>query len=402
LTLQAVLGSLAKMKVIGLMSGTSADGIDAALVDVRGDGKRLRLKLLAFNITPYPKSLQKTLIDLASGSVFSIAQFCRLNFELGERFSEAVIALANQAKIPLSEVDLIGSHGQTVQHLPKPSGRNKNRTGSTLQIGEPSVIAERTGVTTIADFRPRDMAAGGEGAPLTPYLHYHLLHHRKKSRAVINLGGISNITYLKAGASLEETVAFDMGPANMLLDGLVSTLNQGKKSFDRNGAMAKKGRVSEILLAELMRHPFIKKNPPKSTGREVFGGKMVEKIIESGRALKLTQHDLLATATAYTVSSAAKNIQAFILKKSDLHEVIAGGGGVKNPVLMQALTQALYPVPVLTFENFGHDSRAIEAMTFAVLAYQSRHKRPANIPAVTGAAHPVILGKMIPGRKFSA
>lgn len=385
------------MKVMGLMSGTSADGIDAALVDVRGGSKSLQVKLLAFGIYPYPKSLQKTLIDLASGSSFSIEQFCRLNFSLGERFSDAVIALAHQAKMSLSEIDLIGSHGQTVQHLPKPRGRSKNIRGSTLQIAEPSVIAERTGITTIADFRPRDMAAGGEGAPLTPYLHYHLLQHKKKSRAIINLGGISNITYLKAGASLEQCVAFDMGPANMLMDGLVSVLSKGKKFFDLNGTMAKKGEVSDLLLSKLMVHPFIKKRPPKSTGREVFGGKMVEKMLEDGHVLKLSNNDLLATAMAYTVASIAKNIQAFILKKGKLHEVIMGGGGVKNPVLTQALQQALHPIPVLSFEDFGHDSRAIEAMTFAVLAYQTWHKRPTNVPSVSGASRSVVLGKIIPG-----
>lgn len=387
------------MKVIGLMSGTSADGIDAALVDVRGGRTRLRVRLLAFGISPYPKSLQKTLIDLASGSSFSIDHFCRLNFSLGERFSDAVIALTQQANIPLSEIDLVGSHGQTVQHLPKTGGRGKNAIASTLQIGEPSVIAERTGITTIADFRSGDMAAGGEGAPLTPYLHYHLLQHREKSRAVINLGGISNITYLKAGASLEQVVAFDMGPANMLMDGLVSILSKGRKSFDLNGAMAKKGRVSEPLLARLMRHPFIKKRPPKSTGREVFGGRMIASILENGRALKLTDNDLLATTTAYTAASIMENIQAFILKKEVLDEVIIGGGGVRNPVLMESLIKALHPIPVLRFEEVGHDSRAIEAMTFAVLAYQTWHKRPTNIPSVTGARHPVVLGKIIPGRK---
>jgi len=383
------------MKVIGLMSGTSADGIDAALVDVQGGSKRLQVKLLAFGIYPYPKSLQKTILDLASTSSFLIDHFCALNFSLAERFSDAVMSLADEAKTPLSKIDLVGSHGQTVRHLPKPSGPRKHMTGSTLQIGEPSVIAERTGITTVADFRPRDMASGGEGAPLTPYLHYHLLQHKKKSRAVINLGGISNITYLKAGASLEQTLAFDMGPANMLLDGLVSVLSNGKKSFDRNGAMAKKGKVSEVLLSKLMRHPFIKKRPPKSTGREVFGGKVVEKILEDGRVLKLTNDDLLATATAYTVASIAKNIQAFILKIGGLDEVIVGGGGVLNPVLMEGLAQALQPIPVLRFEDVGHDSRAIEAMTFAVLAYQTWHKRPTNIPAVTGARHPVVLGKII-------
>jgi len=299
----------------------------------------------------------------------------------------------------LTDVKLIGSHGQTVHHLPIPRRSGKWSVRSTLQIGEPSVIAERTGVTTISDFRARDVAAGGEGAPLTPYFHFHLLRSRRKSRAVINIGGISNITYLKAGAAIEETIAFDMGPGNMLIDGLVVVLSEGKKRFDRSGSMAKQGEVDHTLLSDLLQHPFLKKQPPKSTGREIFGDKMVEDMLQKGSILGLSFNDIIATATAFTAETIAMNINKFILKKGHLDEVIVGGGGVHNPVLMKALHKLLSPLPVLTFEEIGFDSRAIEAMTFALLAYQTWHGRPTNIPGVSGAYRSVILGKVVPGRR---
>ncbi len=380
------------------MSGTSADGIDVALVDIRGGALRLQVKLEAFNIYPYPKSLQKELIEIASGTPISVERLCHLNVYIAEQFSEAVIRLAVEAEIDLAAVDLIGSHGQTLQHCPTPIRQGKKKIRSTLQLGEPSVIAERTGITTVADFRPRDMAAGGEGAPLTPYLHYHLLRHPKKSRVIINLGGISNVTYLKSAGKLEETIAFDTGPANMLIDALVTHVTQAKKCFDRNGAMAKRGKVHPRLYSELMRHPFIKKMPPKSTGREMFGSDMVQKILQRGRILGLSNDDLIATTTAFTAGAIEMNLKRFVLKKAAIDEIIVGGGGVCNPVLMNTLREFLAPVPVLSYEDIGYDSRAIEAMTFAVLAYQTSFNRPTNIPSVTGADHPVVLGKIIPGR----
>ena len=245
------------MKVIGLISGTSSDGVDAALVDIQKRRGRVQIDLIAFEVYPYPKSLPRQLIDLASGLPQSVANVCHLNFYVGELFAEAARRIARKGRIPLSKVDLIGSHGQTVHHLPVPKREGSRAIRSTLQIGEPSIIAERTGVTTVADFRPRDMAAGGEGAPLTPYLHHHLLSDPKRSRAVVNIGGISNVTYLKAGAPIEKTIAFDMGPGNMLIDGLVRTLTG--KEFDEGGKMARRGKVDAPLLSNLMRHPFIRR-----------------------------------------------------------------------------------------------------------------------------------------------
>jgi len=402
------------MKVIGLMSGTSADGVDAALVeihevpsgisgeafsDVSGEKSegRIKIKLLAFEVYPYPSSLQKQCIDLASGEAQSVASLCHLNVVVGERFAEAALQLADKAGRSLSEIDLIGSHGQTIQHLPSPRRMDQKMIRSTLQIGESSVIAERTGITTIADFRTRDMAAGGEGAPLTPYLHYHLFSDPKLSTVMINIGGISNITYLKAGAPLEKTLAFDTGPGNMLMDGLVQHLTKSIKRFDFGGEVAKRGTIHRGLLSEWMQHPYLKKKPPKSTGREIFGQAEVTAMLKRGKDLNLSHDDLLATATAFTAHSIAQNIESFILKKGNrIDRVFVGGGGICNPVLMDMLGKAVAPVSLSSCEAFGQNSRAIEAMTFAVLAYQSWHNRPGNIPSVTGARHSVVLGKVVP------
>ncbi|MFQ5598634.1 MAG: anhydro-N-acetylmuramic acid kinase [Nitrospiria bacterium] len=384
------------MKVIGLMSGTSSDGVDAALVDIRGGSKRLHIKPLAFRLFPYPRTLQKKLIDVASGLPHSADIFCHLNVYIGELFSEAVIRLASEAGAPLSDIALIGSHGQTVQHLPTPRRCGKWSLRSTLQLGEASIIAERTGITTIADFRPRDIAAGGEGAPLTPYLHHHLFKHPRKTRAILNLGGISNVTYLQAGASLNQTIAFDIGPGNMLIDGLVTVLTRSRKRFDQNGRMARQGKTHPKLYAELMRHPFLKKPPPKSTGRETFGLRLADRVLKKSKSLRLGPEDIIATASAFTVGAVSKNILQYHHNEGPIHEIIVGGGGARNPFLIQSLADTLAPIPVLDYETFGLDSRAIEAMAFAVLAYQTWHGRPSNIPTVTGASHPVVLGKIIP------
>lgn len=380
------------MKVIGLISGTSSDGIDAALIEISRQGELIRL--IDFAIYPFPKNLQKKIIALASGTPQSVAAICHLNFYLGERFADAAIQISKKAGVSLSEVSLIGSHGQTVHHLPVPKKEGGRKIGSTLQIGEPSVIAERTGVTTIADFRPRDMAAGGEGAPLTPLLHARLFGHGKISRAIVNIGGISNVTYLKAGGRREEIRAFDMGPGNMLIDGLVRSIT--KKRMDSDGKIARGGKVISPLLSELMRHPFIRKKPPKSTGREVFGNAIIDRLAHEKK--NFSAEDLIATATAFTAESIGYNIKRFILKENPLDEVIVGGGGVRNKFLMESLAANLFPISVSSFETLGFDSRAIEAITFALIGYHTWHNQPSNIPSVTGASGLVLLGKIIPGR----
>ncbi len=390
------------MIVVGLISGTSADGIDAALVEIN-EGPDLKtcsesdrtIRLLAFETYPYPKGLMEQVIDLPLRS--DIGSISYLNFYIGELFADAALMIAKKGGIGIPKIDLIGSHGQTVYHMPKIKRKKGKEIRSTLQIGEPSVIAERTGVTTVADFRPRDMAAGGEGAPLTPYLHYHLFSD-KISRLIINIGGMANVTYLAGGGKISDTVAFDTGPGNVMIDQVYRISFRSHTGIDHGGEMASKGSVSKELLRSLMRHPFIKKDPPKTTGREEFGRALADKVIKRAKVLGLNRYDLLATVTAFTAESIIYNSRGFI--KKGLDEVIVGGGGTDNRCLMRSLREGFHPVKVSVFEDHKISSRAIEAMAFALLAYETIHGRPNNLPRVTGAKRPVIMGKVIPGSTY--
>ncbi len=382
------------MRVVGLMSGTSGDGVDAVLADIRGSGHNLKVKPLAFASTAYPPDLQQRV--LAASVRGTVAEICHLNVVLGEWFAKAALRVIQQAGFEPGKIDLIGSHGQTIHHLPNEVDEpGVGAIRSTLQIAEPAVIAERTGIKTVANFRPRDMAAGGQGAPLTPYVHYVLLRDKKRSRLVANLGGIGNVTYLPAGKGLEAVVAFDTGPGNMVMDGLVQRLTKGKETMDRNGRLAAKGKVAIGLLAKLLAHPYLKQKPPKSTGREEFGEVFVERILAAQKAHRLKPEDLLATSallTAITLGSARRWLGG------PVDEVIVGGGGVRNRALMSNVSSVFAPVPVRTFETAGWESKAFEAVAFAVLAYQTVHGESGNVPSVTGATHPVVLGATVPGR----
>jgi len=381
------------VNVIGLMSGTSGDGVDAALVSIRGAGLNLTVTQRAFCPTPYPASLRRQVLAVSTGG--TVAEVCHLNAVLGEWFAKAAMNVLARARLRPSDVHLIGSHGQTIHHLPKPirvPGLGPIR--STLQIGEPAVIAERTGITTVADFRPRDVAAGGDGAPLTPYAHYLLLRDKRRSRLVVNLGGISNVTYLPTGGGLNNIRAFDTGPGNMVLDTLVARMTGGRQSMDRGGRMAARGRVDVTLLRQLLAHPFLHRRPPKSTGREEFGEAFLARLQAVGRRRKLTPEDLLATCsvmTAVTVGLARRWL------KGNIDEVVVGGGGTNNRTLMRNLAAVFDPTPVRTFDEAGWDSKAFEAVAFAVLAYQTIKGEATNVPAATGAAHPVVLGTIVPG-----
>ncbi|MFM8552770.1 MAG: anhydro-N-acetylmuramic acid kinase [Nitrospiraceae bacterium] len=384
------------MKVVGLMSGTSGDGVDAALVDIRGSGLNLRVTPLAFAPTPYPAALQRRVLALGAGG--SVAEVCHLNAVLGEWFAKAALRVIKKAGLSPVAVALIGSHGQTVQHLPQ--GLREPGIGSirsTLQIAEPAVIAERTGITTVADFRPRDVAAGGQGAPLTPYVHYLLFRHPTQSRLIVNLGGIGNVTYLPAGRSLSSVQAFDTGPGNMVLDGLVHRLTGGRQRMDLGGRRAANGTVDTGLLAELLAHPFLRQRPPKSTGREAFGEPFVEQVLTAMRTRRLRANDVLATGslfTAITVSSSRR----WLGGRAAVDEVIVAGGGTRNRPLMRDLAASFEPIPVRTLDEIGWDSKAFEALAFAILAYQTWQGVCANVPAVTGASHPVLLGAIVPGK----
>ena len=295
----AELAAKERRRVVGLMSGTSADGIDAVLVDLWGCGESTRYEILAFNTTPLPSDLRREVFGLFAEDA-SLDALCRINFALGEAFATAALAVVEQAKLDTETIDLIGSHGQTVRHLPA--------SGATLQIGEPAVIAARTGAVTIADFRAADMAVGGEGAPLVPLVDHLLFGHRHEGRLLLNIGGIANITALPANADSSAVRAFDLGPGNMLIDAAVAHCTGGREHFDRGGERAAQGRVDEALLAELMRHSFLQREPPKSTGREEFGEPFLAEILRRGT---WSDSDLIATLTAFTVQSIAEGIRRF-------------------------------------------------------------------------------------------
>ena len=386
------------MKVIGLMSGTSADGVDAALVEIQPQGDRPTIRLLAFEIVPYPAGLRERILMVASGG--STEDVCHLNAYLGELFADAAAEVARQAELPLTTVDLIGSHGQTIHHLPTPRRDGAHVVRSTLQVGEPAVIAERTGVTTIADFRPRDMAAGGEGAPLTPLVHFFLFTHPTRGRVILNLGGIANLTVLPAGKDASAVTGFDTGPANVLLDAFVRAAGLSEQGYDADGRLAASGVVVPELLEDLLRHPFIRRPPPKSTGRETFGPHLLAEFRARLAEKGVSPLDGLATLTAFTVQAVVENLRAFVFPAATIHEVVAMGGGAQNTAVMQGLRRGLPECAVVSSDALGVPGRAVEAMTFAVLAYLTALGRPGNLPAVTGAQGARVLGSIVPGRGF--
>jgi len=300
--------------------------------------------------------------------------------------------------MPITAVDLIGSHGQTVQHLPEPSSLYGYPIRATLQLGEPSVIAERTGVTTVADFRPRDMAAGGEGAPLAPYVHYLLFGDAERARVIHNIGGISNVTLLPAGGELADVLAFDTGPGNMPIDGAVGRLTGEQETFDKDGVRARRGQVHRPLVEELLAHPFLPRHPPKSTGREAFGTAFLDQVFARAMALGVLDDDLIATLTAFTAATMADAYRRFVLTQLVHVESILCGGGSRNPTLMTWLRRELPDVEWRRCDDLGISADALEAVTFAVLAHATVCGQPANVPTATGAQQAVILGKVIPGK----
>lgn len=386
------------MYVIGLSSGTSVDGIDAALTDITGRGSRAKIRLITYRTLAYPRGVRERVLALQSDSTDTLVELCRLNAYLGELFADAAIKLAKAAGVPLRRVALIGSHGQTVAHQPAPIREGRFRVASTLQIGEPSVIAERTGVTTVADFRPRDLAAGGQGAPLTALIHHRCFAHARRDRLVVNLGGITNVTWIPAGqiADVHAVTAFDTGPGNMLIDGLADRFTRGRDTMDRGGRMAASGAVHDRLLASLLAHPFLAKRPPKTTGRETFGRALVDRVVSDARRLRVAPRDAMATATAFTARTIADAYARFLRARNPALDVIVGGGGVFNATLMAELRRAFPSGRVESMAAHGVDPKAIEAMAFALLAYLTFHREPDNVPSATGANRAVVLGKIIP------
>lgn len=378
---------------IGLISGTSLDGVDTALVRIKKSGLETKVKLIHFITFPYPEGLKAKLLEISNPSNGSVDEICRYNVVLGEIFADAIKALLNKAGVNADEVDFIGSHGQTVHHLPKPEKVFDYTITSTLQLGEPSVIAKRAGILTVADFRPADMALGGQGAPLVPYLDFTLFRSLEKSRALLNIGGIANFTILKNGCSLSDVIAFDTGPGNMLIDFLMNELFLSP--FDENGEIASSGRISAQLLDLTLKHPYFKKQPPKSTGREEFGSEFCEFFLAESERLNLTKEDCITTASELTVRSILAALKNFgSSSEIVLDEIIVSGGGTENLYIMEGLAAASGGVPVKPTDKYGIPSAAKEAILFALLANETICGNPGNVPSVTGANAPTILGKI--------
>ncbi|HXN52782.1 MAG TPA: anhydro-N-acetylmuramic acid kinase [Candidatus Acidoferrum sp.] len=409
--------------VLGLMSGTSADAIDVALARISGAPPHLNAKLLNHTSINFPPQLRKEILRVAEQQPISAGQLSQLNFRLGETFAEAALAACRRFRISPKKIALIGSHGQTIFHQGRPIPYLGRPTASTLQIGEPSIIAVRTGITTIADFRPADIAQGGQGAPLVPYADYLLYRHEKLGRISLNLGGIANITVIPAAARLGQVLAFDTGPANMLIDALVAHLTHNRQRFDKDARLAQQGRSIPALIDELMRDPYLKIAPPKSTGREYYGRSYVKKILSLGRLHRAKPNDLIRAATIFTALSIVDALNRFVLPKTKIHQLILSGGGAQNPLILAQLAAALgtevigaqhaapllgntaassntrFPrlsnhIEIVPSSQLGIPETAKESFAFAILAYETFHRRPSNLPSATGARHPAILGKI--------
>jgi anhydro-N-acetylmuramic acid kinase len=397
--------------VVGLMSGTSVAAIDAALARIADSGERggarRRVELVAAGETPFDPALRAAIFDLFPPRTGAVATVARLDVLLGEAFAAAALALLRRAGVAPEEVALIGSHGQTIYHTPHPRADTQPAEGGGLpaapvsvQLGAGPVIAARTGITTVYDFRAADLARGGEGAPLVPYVDL-LFFGDARSLAVQNLGGIGNVTVIRRGRGVDGLLAFDTGPGNMLIDALAAAVTGGRLRCDVDGALAAGGVPSRALLDDALEAPFFARRPPKSTGREDFGAEYAAAFRARGASLGLADADLLATATALTARSVADAYRRFVLPAAGLDAVLLCGGGARNPTLRRMLAEELAPLPVGAVEEYGLPSDAKEAVAFAVLAYETARGRPGAFPATTGAREPVVLGSLAPGRGFT-
>jgi anhydro-N-acetylmuramic acid kinase len=382
--------------VLGLMSGTSADAIDVALARISGAPPRLNAKLLNHTSINFPPQLRKEILRVAEQKPISPGDLSQLNFRLGETFAEAALAACRRFGVSPKKISLIGSHGQTIFHQGQPVPYLGRRTASTLQIGEASIIAARTGITTIADFRPADIAQGGQGAPLVPFADYVLYRHEKLGRVSLNLGGIANITVIPANAKPSQVFAFDTGPANMLIDALVSHFTHGRQRYDKGGRLALKGQIIEDLYAELRRDPYVELPPPKSTGREYYGHAYLQRVLRLGRKYHARPNDLIRAATNFTANSIVYALRRFVLPRHKIHELIISGGGAGNALVCGLIAGWLTAdhIKILYSSRFRIPVNAKEAFAFALLAYETFHQRPSNVPSATGARRPAILGKI--------
>ncbi len=383
------------MKAIGLMSGTSADGVDAALVEWPDGPEARPFELLGFSESS-SGDLQERVHRLAAGGLPAgevLRELAALDVELGERFAQAAIEVAEQSAVPLGDVAVIASHGQTVAHHPE--------VRATLQIGDPSVIAERTGCTVVADFRARDLAAGGEGAPLAPFFHWQAMADPAESRAILNLGGIANLTWIPKGAESGDVLAFDVGPANALIDEVVRVFSGDAERMDRDGERARRGSVDSDLLAELMDDEYLRRLPPKSTGRERYGRAEGESLARRWQGEGRSEDDLVATLAAFTIGSVAAACRELLTpgdSPPQVDRLLVGGGGAANPVLLEGLERALPEARVEPFDAVGVPAAAAEAMAFSLMGRNTLLGIPNHLPATTGASRATVLGEIVPGR----
>lgn len=373
--------------VVGLMSGTSADGIDAVLTRITGCGLTTKVEQLGFYFQPFDSATRQAILDICGGESGGTREVCLLGTHLGRLYADAVGHLLE--KTGTQAVDLIGCHGQTVYHIPEQTPYLNTTLRGTLQIGDPSYLAERFRCPVVSDFRIRDMAAGGLGAPLVPYTEYLLYRSETEDVALQNIGGIGNITLLPAGCSLDQVTAFDTGPGNMVMDALASRITDGKMRYDDGGRLAASGAVIPELLERMMEDPYLSVRPPKTTGREAYGAAYVNWLLSLG-AYPLV--DVLATATAFTAQSIAHSLRSFAPRMP--RRLVVAGGGSKNPTLLQFLQDALPEVAVQTQEDLGLDSDAKEAVAFAILANEALFGVSNNAPSATGASHGVVMGRI--------
>jgi anhydro-N-acetylmuramic acid kinase len=405
--------------VLGLMSGTSADAIDVALARISGAPPNVSPKLVNRTSINFPKAIRTEILRVAEQQPITAGELGQLNFRLGEVFADAALTACKRFRITAKKIALIGSHGQTIFHQGQPVPYLGSPTASTLQIGEPSIIAARTGVTTVADFRPADIALGGQGAPLVPYADYLLYRHPSMGRVSLNLGGIANITVLPAAAKPSQIFAFDTGPANMLIDALVSHFTRGRQRFDKDATIAQAGRAIPALLDELMKDPYLKIAPPKSTGREYYGRAYLKTLLSLARRNQAKPADTIRAATIFTALSVVDALHRFVLPRHKIHQLIISGGGARNPLILAQLTAALAAstqaesltrtqraaphvrnkpasskIELLSSAQLGVPEDAKEAFAFALMAYETFHRRPANLPSATGARGVAILGKI--------
>ena len=382
------------MTVAGIMSGTSADGIDVALVRIADGKARPSLTLLAHEGFAFPAALRRAVLAAMNAASTSTAELARLNWRLGLAYAEAVRATLKRHKV---ELDLIGCHGQTLYHQPRAAMYAGRNFACTWQAGEAQVMAATLGIPVVSNFRPADMLAGGQGAPLVPLLDYVLFANSKRGRVLQNIGGIANLTAIPVGAGADKVIAFDNGPGNMVIDVLAQKLCQ--KRFDRNGAIAAEGTVIEPVLARALRNPYFQLNPPRTAGREQFGREYAAKFLAACQRHSDKPEDALATATALTAETIAQSYKRFCkskMKSANGVDYIVSGGGARNRTLMAMLTRRLEPLgcELAASEEFGLPAEAKEAAAFALLAWQTWHHLPGNVPAATGARRPVILGQV--------